>query len=84
MMIDSIIRHEALSFIDGSSGYNRIKMAPEEAVHSSFITPKGVFYYKVMPFGLKNIGATYQRAMTVIFSDLLHKGTECYVNDLVV
>ena len=37
-----------------------------------------------MPFGLKNAGATYQRAMQKIFDDMLHKNVECYVNDLVV
>ncbi|KAL0405768.1 UNVERIFIED_CONTAM: hypothetical protein Slati_3890700 [Sesamum latifolium] len=37
-----------------------------------------------MPFGLKNAGATYQRAMQRIFNDMLHKNVECYVDDLVV
>ncbi|KAG9446056.1 hypothetical protein H6P81_012184 [Aristolochia fimbriata] len=46
--------------------------------------PKGIFCYKVMPFGLKNAGATYQRAMQNIFDDFLHKRVECYVDDLVV
>ena len=50
----------------------------------AFHTPKGVYCYKVMPFGLKNAGATYQRAMQKIFDNVLHKYMECYVNDLVV
>jgi len=37
-----------------------------------------------MPFGLKNAGATYQRAMQQIFEDMLHKTVECYVDDLVI
>ncbi|KAL0290428.1 UNVERIFIED_CONTAM: Polyprotein P3 [Sesamum radiatum] len=49
-----------------------------------FCTPKGIYCYKVMPFGLKNAGATYQRAIQNIFDDMLHKKVECYVDDLVV
>jgi hypothetical protein len=46
--------------------------------------PKGNFYYTGMTFGLKNAGATYQRAMTVAFDGLIHKTVECYIDDLVV
>ena len=59
-------------------------MAPTDEAATAFRTPMGVFCYKVMPFGLKNAGATYQRAMQTIFHDMLHKHVECYVNDLVV
>ena len=59
MMIDAIMEYRVLSFMDGSSGYNQIKMAPEDAIHTAFRTPKGIYCYKVMPFGLKNAGATY-------------------------
>ena len=51
---------------------------------TTFRTPKGIYCYKVMPFGLKNAGATYQRAMQRIFDDILHKIVQCYVDDLVV
>jgi len=59
-------------------------MAPEDERHTAFRTLMGVYCYRVMPFGLKNVGVTYQRAMTRIFDDLLHDITECYVDDLVV
>lgn len=59
-------------------------MALEDEELTAFRTPKGVYCYTVMSFGLKNAGATYQRAMTVIFSDMLHNKIECYVDDLVV
>ena len=59
-------------------------MAPEDERHTTFRMPMGVYCYRVMPFGLKNAGATYQRAMTRIFDDLLHDIAECYVDDLVV
>ncbi|GAA0163239.1 hypothetical protein LIER_19151 [Lithospermum erythrorhizon] len=69
----------------------RTKLVPsiETEVNSdeeltAFRTPKGVYCYKVMPFGLKNVGATYQRDMQKIFDDMLHGNVECYVDDLVV
>lgn len=75
-MVDATTGHEALSFIDGSSGYNPIRMAPRDEELTAFRTPKGLYCYKVIPFGLKNAGATYQRAMQRIFDDMLHKNVE--------
>ncbi|KAL0325005.1 UNVERIFIED_CONTAM: Polyprotein P3 [Sesamum radiatum] len=83
-MIDATTGHEALSFVDGSSGYNQIRMASADEELTVFFTLKGLYCYKVMPFGLKNAGATYQRAIQKIFNDMLHKNVECYVDDLVV
>ncbi|KAG9458886.1 hypothetical protein H6P81_003394 [Aristolochia fimbriata] len=83
-MVDATTGHEALSFMDGSSGYNQIRMDPKDEEKTAFRTPKGIFCYKVMPFGLKNARATYQRAMQKIFDDFLHKFVECYVDDVVV
>lgn len=59
-------------------------MALEDEEATTFCKSIGIFYYKVMPFGLKNVDATYQRTMTYIFDDLLHDAIECNVNDLVV
>ncbi|XP_057461067.1 uncharacterized protein LOC130751463 [Actinidia eriantha] len=84
LMIDATTGHEALSFMDDSSSYNQIRMAPRDEELTAFRTPKGIYCYKVMPFGLKNAGATYQRAMQKIFDDMFHKNIECYVDDLVV
>lgn len=81
MMIDSTSLYDTFSFMDGYSGYNQIRMAPTDEESTAFRTPMGIFCYKVMPFGLKNAGATYQRAMQVIFHDMLHKHVECYVID---
>jgi len=69
--------------MDGFSGYNQIKMAPEDMENTTFITPWGTFCYRVMPFGLKNAGATYQRAMTTLFHDMMHKEIEVYVDDMI-
>ncbi|KAK4411913.1 Retrovirus-related Pol polyprotein from transposon.6 [Sesamum angolense] len=84
LMIDATTDHEALSFIDGLSRYNQIHMALVDEELTPFHTPKGIYCYKVMPFGLKNAGATYQTAMQRIFDDMLHKNVECYIDDLVV
>jgi len=67
VMIDNTCGFERMSFMDGFSGYNQIKMYPDDEKHTSFRTPLGVYCYTVMPFELKNVGATYQRAMNAIF-----------------
>ena len=59
-------------------------MAIKDKGFTAFRSPKGIFHYKRMPFGLKNAGATYQRAMTKIFDEMLHDLVECYVDDLVM
>ena len=72
------------SFMDGYNGYNQIRMTAKDAEKIAFRTPIRNFYYIVMPFGLKNVGATYQRTMTVIFHDMMHQEMENYVDDIVV
>ncbi|KAK4385679.1 hypothetical protein Sango_2691900 [Sesamum angolense] len=84
LMIDATMGHEALSFMDGSFGYNQIRMAPANEELTAFCTPKGIYWYKVMPFGLKNVDTTYQRAIQRIFDDMLHKNVEYYIDYLVL
>ena len=67
-LVDSIARHQLLSFIDAFSGYNQIKMEEANQEKTSFVTGQGLFCYKVMPFGLKNAGATYQRLIYKMFA----------------
>ncbi|BBG96651.1 NAC domain containing protein 50 [Prunus dulcis] len=62
--VDATAGHELLSFMDAYSGYNQIFMHPPDSEHTAFITDKGLYCYNVMPFGLKNAGATYQRLST--------------------
>ena len=57
VMIDNMCDSERMSFMDGFSEYNQIKMYPEDEKHTSFRMPLGVYFYIVMPFGLKNAGA---------------------------
>lgn len=68
--------------MDGFSRYNQIKVALEDQHKIAFITPWGTFYYKVMSFGLKNVGATYKRDMTYIFHNYIYDIVEDYVDDV--
>ena len=67
-LVDSTVRHKLLSFMDAFSRYNQIKMNEEDQERTSFVTNQGLFCYKVMPFGLKNARATYQRFMNKMFT----------------
>nr|XP_028953488.1 uncharacterized protein LOC114822696 [Malus domestica] len=71
--------------MDGNAGYNQIKMAPDDIHKTAFRCPGhvGAYEYLVMPFGLKNAGATYQRAMNAIFHDLIGQSMEVYIDDIV-
>ena len=84
ILVDAAASHERFSFMDGYSGYNQIFIGLVDALKTAFKTPFGSYFYKVMHFGLKNVGATYQRTMTLIFGDMLHKQVEDYVDDRVV
>jgi len=59
IIINNTCGFERMSFMDGFSRYNQIKMYPEDEKHTSFKMPLGVYYYTTMPFSLKNAGATY-------------------------
>jgi hypothetical protein len=73
VLVDNVERSSMYSFMDGFSGYNQIKMTNEDKEKTTFITPSGTFCYKVMPLGLKNIRAIYQREMVTLFYDMMHK-----------
>ncbi|KAI5338934.1 hypothetical protein L3X38_018206 [Prunus dulcis] len=84
ILIDSTSGQGLLSFMDGFSGYNQIKMSPKDAEKTTFRMPYENFYYTVMSFSLKNADTTHQRAMTAVFHDMMRKEVEDYVDDLVV
>ena len=83
-LVDSTARHQLLSFMYAFSGYNQIKMEEADQEKTSFITSQGLFYYKVMPFGLKNAGATYQRLMNKMFAHQIGRNVQVYVDDMLV
>ena len=73
-----------LSFLDAFPGYHQIPMHPLDAEKTAFITPHRLFCYNVMLFGLKNVGATYQRLVTKMFKPLLGQTIEVYIDDMLV
>ena len=83
-LVDATASYQLLSFMDTYSGYNQILMYPSDEEHTSFITDLGLYYYRVMSFGLKNAEATYQRLVNKIFEALIGKTMEVYVNDMLV
>ena len=64
ILVDSTTQHQLLSFIDAFSGYNQIRMDEADQEKTSFVTSQGLFYYKVMPFGLKNTGRCIKGSWT--------------------
>ena len=82
-LVDNMAKHSLFSFMDGFSSYNQIRMALKDMKNTTFLTMWGTFCYKVMPFGLKNAGATYQRAMVTLFHDMMHKEIKVYVDDMI-
>ena len=86
MLINEASGHRVISFLDGNAGYNQIFMAEEDTSKTAFRCPGfvGLFEWVVMTFGLKNVGATYQRAMNLIFHDLISIILEVYIDDIVI
>ena len=76
--------HQLLSFLNAYAGYNHISMYSPDSTNMTVITPTGMYCYNVMPFGLKNAGATYQRMMSRIFEPLSSKTMEAYIDDMLV
>ena len=83
-IVDSTTEHGMLSFIDAFSNYHQIPMFQPNEEKTSFVTPHEIYCYKVMSFGLKNVGATYQRLMTKIIRPLICQTMEVYVDDILV
>ena len=83
-LVDSTTGHKLLTFMDAFSEYNQIRMAEEDQEKTAFITSQGLYCYKVMPFGLKNVGATYQRLVNKMFSQQIGRNMEVYVDDMLL
>ncbi|XP_008219638.1 PREDICTED: uncharacterized protein LOC103319819 [Prunus mume] len=81
-LVDATAGHELLTFMDAYSGYNQIFMDPADLEHTAFITDRGLYCYNVMPFGLKNAGATYQRLVNRIFAKHIDGIMEVYADDM--
>ena len=84
LLVDSMALHQLLSFMDAFSDYNQIKLEESNQEKTSFITSQGLFCYKVIPFRLKNVGATYQRLVNKMFVQQIGWNVEVYVDDMLV
>ena len=82
--MDNTVGSALMSFIDGFLRYNQTQMAPRDMTKTTFTTEWGIYCYIVMPFGLKNAGAIYQRMATALLHDMMHNKVEVYVNDMIV
>ena len=83
-LVDATVGHPRISFLDAFQGYHQIALAANDQKKLAFLTPVGNYHYKVMPFGLKNVGSIYQRMMTRMFEPQLRKSIEAYIDDMVV
>lgn len=83
-LVDLTAGHQRFSFLDVYRGYHQIAMYEPDREITSYTTPRGLYCYKVMPFGLKNAGATFQRMVTKMFASLLGRTMEAYIDDMVV
>ena len=83
-LVDATAGHPRMSFLDAFQGYHQILLALEDQEKIAFVTPTGNYHYKMMSFGLKNAGSTYQKMMTRMFEPQLSKNIKIYVDDMVV
>ena len=84
LIVDATAGHELLSFMDVFSGYNQISMDPDDQENTSFVIAQGTYCYPVMPFELKNAGATYQRLVNRMFQKQIGTTMEVYIDDMLV
>lgn len=83
-LIDATAGHQLLSFMDAFSGYNQIKMDIQDWEQTTFITHRGVFGYRNMPFDLINARATFQQMMDIIFGAQIGRNIQVYIDDMIV
>ncbi|GKV41996.1 hypothetical protein SLEP1_g49458 [Rubroshorea leprosula] len=83
-LVEAASGNERLSLLDAYYGYHLVPMAPEDEEKTSFYAGDEIYYYVMMPFGLKNVSATYQKMVTIVFRAQLGRNLEIYVDDIVV
>ena len=84
LVVDSTAGCELLCFLDAYSGYHQVSLNESNCIKTPFIMPFGAYCYIMMPFGLKNAGATYQRAMQRCLHDQLGRNMEAYIDDVII
>eukprot|EP00253_Pinus_taeda_P015826 PITA_15826 len=81
-ILQRVVCSSRISLLDGFSGFNQILVHPDDQDKTTFTTSRGTFKYVKMPFGLKNVGATFQRAMDIAFAKEIHDFLAVYLDDL--
>ena len=83
-VVDSMAGCVLLSFLNCYSGYHQIALKESNQEKTSFITPFRAYCYNTMTFGLKNAGATYQKAIQRCLQGYIRCNTEVYIDDIIV
>ncbi|GAA0175950.1 hypothetical protein LIER_29032 [Lithospermum erythrorhizon] len=83
-LVDSSAGYKVVDFLDAFRGYHQIFIAEEDVEKSAFVTKYGIYCWKVMAFGLKNLGATYQRMVKKVFSTQIARNMAIYVDDMLI
>ena len=83
-LLERVSGHPFYCFLDGYSGYFQIEIAPEDQEKTTFTCPFGTYAYRRMPFGLCNAPTTFQRCMLSMFSDMVERIMEVYMDDITV
>ena len=83
-VLDTLAGNKYFSLLDGFSRYNQIQVAPKDQYKTTFTCPWGTYAYQLLPSGLCNAPATFQREVLIIFSDLIHDCVEVYMDDFIV
>ena len=83
-MLNRLAGHQYYCFLDGYSRYNQISIASKEQEKTTFTCPYGTFAFRQMPFGLCNAPSTFQHCMMAIFSDMVEKPIEVFMDEFSV
>ena len=83
-LVDVTVGHPQMNFLDAFQGYHQIPLVLDDQEKTTFVTPVGNYHYKVMSFGLKNVGSTYQQMMIKMFEPQLGWSIEVYIDNIVV
>jgi hypothetical protein len=84
LILQQVVGSQMMSLLDGFSGYNQIRIKRKDKYKTTFTTHWGTFAYKIMPFGLINVGVFFQRDMQISFNDLISNIIQVYLDDLTI
>ena len=83
-LVDAMVGHPWMNFLDAFQGYHQIPLSLPDQEKMTFRASNGNYHYRVMPFGLKNAGSTYQRMVTWMFESQIGRNMEAYIDDMVI